>query len=392
MNNSLNEACAILDEFEKELVEIRAIWEEMEDTPLFFEELPHASWSEQYYKLWLHGATKVSERNELGKWLYDSPPITSTANASAQEIHDAWCDWLQKSGVPKFNFKYEYEKKSHSYHKVPSQELGQMYYAEDDRFAIEDPCEDETLLAFINRLAKESEKRGKGHPLHWRALRSFLDFIRDHYPKEEVAFIENIFPQKMDLEDGRIRRLITPEAFPIPEKTAAEILIEFARRCRNGRPDARHTAAEGLSLCCLCIASSRIRLPKTLERVRNISAKAILSGAEFSISKVPTFGSGCSTSDGDFSVLQVPTWFGEQPLKISNRIAAFLRAVSHIPSKKPRVTILQRPLRTLTRVFDEVLQAVGPNPKYGNITYLSLLQQPHIFGDHRPQPNTLVPK
>ncbi len=66
--------------------------------------------------------------------------------------------------------------------------------------------------------------------------------------------------------------------------------MELARRCRNGRSDARHTAVEGMALCWLCIATSRIRLPKTLEMVRNIKAKAILSGAEFSISQVSTYG------------------------------------------------------------------------------------------------------
>jgi hypothetical protein len=37
-------------------------------------------------------------------------------------------------------------------------------------------------------------------------------------------------------------------------------------------------------------------------------------------------------------------------------------------------------------MFDEVLQSVPLPSKYGNVTYLSLLNQPHIFGDHRPQP------
>lgn len=240
------------------------------------------------------------------------------------------------------------------------------------------------------QLARSIGDDGKGHRLEYRALKSFVDFIRKTYPTEQVAFIEHIFPQKMKLHYGSIIRLIPPEAYPIPEKTVAEILMKLAQLCRNGRPDARHTAAEGLALCLLCIASSRIRLPKTLEMVRSIQATAVLSGVEFSISKVPTFGSGCATyrplTDDDFSVLQVPTWFGEQPLKISNRVAAFLKAVSRIPSKKPRETILQRPMGSLRRIFDEVLRSVAPPSEYGNITYLSLLIQPHIFGDHRPQP------
>lgn len=57
-----------------------------------------------------------------------------------------------------------------------------------------------------------------------------------------------------------------------------------------------------------------------------------------------------------------------------------------MPAKNPRTTILQRPLGSLRRIFDKALQSIAPPSEYGNITYLSLLNQPHIFGDHRPQP------
>jgi hypothetical protein len=386
MSSPLDEVCAIISDFEKEIVQLREIWLQVEKDNPYFEETSSAHWPDKYYRIWLHGAITVEERNELERWLYGDLLNTATANSSAQEVHDAWRDWLDTAGIPKWKIDYAYDKKTGRYYEVPSQEKGETYYADNDRFAILKPQESETLLTFILRLAREVEGTGKGHGLQWRALKSFLDFIRNHYPTEQVAFVEHIFPKKMDLYYDKIIRLIPPEAYPIPEKTAAEILIAFARKCCNGRPDARHTAIEGMTLCWLCIATSRIRLPKTLEMVFNIKARAILSGAEFSISKVPTYGSSCTTSDEDFSVLQVPTWFGEQPLKISNRIASFLKTASRIPSKQPRETILQRPKRSLTRMFDEVLQSVAPNSEYGNITYLSLLNQPHIFGNHRPQP------
>ncbi len=142
----------------------------------------------------------------------------------------------------------------------------------------------------------------------------------------------------MDLHFGRIIRFIPLEAYPIPEKTAAEFLIALVRLCRNGRSDARHTALESLALCWLCIACSRIRLPKTLEMVRNLQLAAVLSGAEFGVSKNRTFGQvpyWRPLEDDDFSVLQAPTLFGSQPLKISNCIATFLKIVARIPSKKP---------------------------------------------------------
>lgn len=367
MYKHLDKIQGFLDDFEMELSNVRAIWKQIEIDNPDFEQVSEDNCQEKHARMWLHGATRVEERNELERWLYDYPPATKTANSSAQDVHEAWRDWLEKQG--------------HS----------GAYYVDFQEFQILEPNEKETLIQFITRLSQTIENGGKGHRLHWRALRSFLDFIRNHYTTAQVAFIEHIFPQKMDLYHGRIRRLIPSEAHPIPEKTAAEILIAFARRCRNGRPDARHTAAEGMALCWLCIASSRIRLPKTLEMVGSIEGTAVLSGMKFSISKIPTYGSECIASypftDAAFSVLQVPTWFGNQPLKISNRIASFLNLVSQIPAKKARKTILQRPMGSLRRVFDEVLQSVAPPSEYGNITYQSLLNQPHVFGDHRPQPN-----
>lgn len=366
MQRYLDEIHYLLDDFETELLKLRTIWRQIEIDNPNFEQVSEENWQEKHARMWLHGAAKIYECNELERWLHGYPPATATANSLAQDMYENWRDWLEKQGP-----------------------LG-AYYVDFQEFQISEPNDQETLIQFITRLLQIIQKDGKGHRLHWRALRSFLDFIRKHYPIEQVAFIEHIFPQKMDLYYGRIRRLISGEAHPIPEKTAAEILIEFARRCRNGRPDARHTAVEGMALCWLCIASSRVRLPKNLEMVHGIENTAILSGKEFSISKIPTYGSECFTpypfTDDAFSVLQVPSWFGGQPLKLSNRIASFLKIISQIPAKRPRKTILQRPLGSLRRVFDEVLQSVAIPAEYGNITYLSLLNQPHVFGDHRPQP------
>jgi hypothetical protein len=315
MHKHLDKIQYLLDEFEEDLSKRRSIWQQTKEKYPDVEE----NWQEKHARMWLHGATLVNECNELERWLYGYPPATTMANSSAHNIYESWRDWLEKQGP-----------------------FG-AYYVDFQEFEIIEPQDQETLMEFITRLAQTIQDKGKWHRLRWRALRSFLGFIRQHYPKEQVAFIEHIFPQKMDLYYGRIRRLISAEAYPIPEKTAAEILIEFARRCRNGRPDVRHAAAEAMAMCWLCIASSRIRLPKTLEMIGNIEEMAVLSGMEFSISKHSTFGSGCVTypfNDASFSVLQVPTWFGNQPLKISNRVATFLKIVSQMPAKNPRKTIL----------------------------------------------------
>ena len=170
----------------------------------------------------------------------------------------------------------------------------------------------------------------------------------------------------MDIKHGRIIRIITPEVPSIPEETAAKIIIELARRCRFERRNAHLTAAESLGLCWLCLTASRLRLPIYLETLQAIKTTAL-------------------HLRGEFPMLLVPTFFGDRPIRISCRLAKFLHALSLIPFKKPRETILQSPLRSLTRTFDAVLKKIAPNPEFGNITYVSLLSPPHC-GSYRYQP------
>lgn len=408
MSDLLDEACAILDDFEKEIADVKRFWDPLANDNPHFEQVSLESWQIKYHRMWIHGATDVWKCNELERWLIDYPSSATIANSPAKKIYDAWRKWLSVMGPMQVDKVLDLDKKSRIWVERESQKPSGAFYAQHNKFEIQEPLKDETLYDFIVRLAqifedqyddlqkRERKKREQGDWLEERALNSFLDFVRKNYPSEQVAFIEHIFPQRRDLHFGRIIRLIPPEAYSIPEKTAAEILIELAGLCRNGRSDARHTALESLALCWLCIACSRIRLPKTLEIVRNLSSTAVLSGAEFGISRNRTFGQReywRPLEDGDFSVLQVPTWFGAQPLKISNRIAAFLKIIARVPSKKPRTTILQRSRQKLDRIFHLALQSVSLNPEYGNITYSSLLiNQPHNHGDHRTQPNYKISK
>lgn len=343
MNDPLQEAKAVLNDLEDELGKAKAIWDNLRVLNPGFEQLSEKHWMEKSSRNWLHGATAIPEAIELEQRIFDSPPISQIAQLPASRIHRAWKRWLEKKG-----------------------EWG-AYYCDAAEFRIPLPKQGETLIDFIMRLAHLVEESGKGDRLGWRALKSFLDFVRKKHPVEEVAFIEHIFPKKMRVFHSRIIRLISPETYPIPEETAANILIELARRCRTGRPDTQLMAAECLGLCWVCLTASRLRLPVHLEVVQKIKPIALQSGP----------------------ILQVPTWFGDRPVKISHRIAKFLNALADLPSKTPRKTILQRPLRSLNRAFENILQTVSPNPEYGNITIASLLSQPHIFGDHRYQPNEL---
>ena len=129
----------------------------------------------------------------------------------------------------------------------------------------------------------------------------------------------------------------------------------------KGRPNSQLSALESLGLCWLCLTTSRFRLPTYLEMVEKTKVSAI-------------------NIDGEYSTMLVPTLFGERKIRISVRVAKFLIALSKIPSKEPRETILQSPRRSLTRVLDRAIQNCVINPDLGNITYITMLSTPHIFG------------
>jgi hypothetical protein len=90
MSNPLDEACAILDDFEKEITGIKADWEQIAADNPHLEEVSPENWQETYYRMWLHGAADIWECRELGRWLTDYPANTTIANSSAKKIHDAW--------------------------------------------------------------------------------------------------------------------------------------------------------------------------------------------------------------------------------------------------------------------------------------------------------------
>ncbi|MDR2539046.1 MAG: hypothetical protein LBC45_00195 [Chlamydiales bacterium] len=260
MQNHLDEIHSLLDDFETELSKERGIWHQLRTDNPSFEQVSEENWQEKYARMWLHGGTDVYDCNRFERWLHDSPPFTETAYIPAIKVYLDWRKWLKTKG-----------------------QLG-AYYIDFDEFRVPKPVKEELLIDFIILLARFVEDCGKGHRLEWRALKSFLGFIRDSYPVEEVAFIEHIFPKKMDIHYGRIIRVISSEAYPIPEKLASKILIELAQRCRNHRRlDACLTAAESLGLCWLCITASRLRLPTYVETIKEIEITSIQSDLGFPI-------------------------------------------------------------------------------------------------------------
>jgi len=229
MTNPLDEACLLLDDFEKEITALKDIRDQIAMDNPNFEQLAPEYWTEEYYRIWLHGATDLWERRELERWLTDYPAITATANASAKKIHDAWRDWLAIAGPVKVQKVLDYDKKKRGYVERETREQSEAFYADDGRFEILEPQQEETLYDFIVRLYRwlrknmmigknAFEKSAIGRLVRRAGFKKFFGLCKKTLPTEQVAFIEHIFPQKMDLHFGRIMRLIPLEAYPIPER------------------------------------------------------------------------------------------------------------------------------------------------------------------------------
>ncbi len=291
-------------------------------------------WLARYEK---YGATVLMECNQLETWLFESPEPSETASTNAAHCIKCWRDYL---------------------------EIKDAYYGDFEEFELPEPKEGEILQDYIMRMARLVEEEGKGSRLEWRALKSFLGYMRN-LAHEEIAFIEQIFPFKMNIHDSRIIRLIEPEVYPISQAIAADILKELARMCKYGRPNAKHGAAEALGLCWLCLSASRMRLPITLTDIHGTKKTSVFA-------------------DEKCAKLLVPTIFGNRSLRISRRLAKYLSALAGISSIDPRKTILQRPKRSLMRVLDRAIENLRLDPKLGNITFVTLISSPDISGgDHR---------
>ncbi len=338
MKHNLDEARAIIEDLQQAIEEKKLVRDEIKKLNPDWEQLSDENWIQQESRCWLHGATEVLESTELEKWLFDNPPLSNTANEKAEKIIKYWKAWL---------------KQTNKYHRI----FGNGYFA---KVKLEKPVKNETLREYFIRTATTLETKGKGTRLEWRAFKNLLEYMRNIDP-QEIAFIEQIFPKKMDVYFGKIIRKIAPEVYPISQEVARDILCELTQMAIKGRPDSRLSALESLGLFWLCLTASRLRLPTYLELVERTKVSAICI-------------------NGPYPTMLVPTLFGEREIRISDRVARFFIALSKIPSKEPRETILQSPKRSLTRAFDRALRNCEINPDYGNITYVTMLSTPHHFG------------
>ena len=339
MGDHLENAKKVLDKLEQGVEQLKEIWSPpREDLSFFFHPKPR-TWEEKKASCWISGSGEISESDELEKRVQIDLSFSDLAKKDAVNCVAFWREWLS---------------------------ITKAYYEDFDAFDFDEPLDGETLFEFLTRMAYFIEKEGPGARLEWRAFKSFLGYLRK-LSSEEVAFIEHIFPRKMAIFDKRIIRKIAPEEPPLPIKTVLKILRELAFMSRHGHKNVQLGALESLGLCWMCLIAARLRLPIDFEVLRANKSSALIF-------------------NGEIPYLEVPTLFGPKKVRISNLVFRFLETLSHIPSKKPRTTILQRSSRSLKRPFGAALQNTHMPEKFGNITYISLLKLPHYAGEHRFQP------
>lgn len=339
MRDPLENAKKLLNELDQSIEELKKIWSPpREDLSFFFHPKPR-TWEEKKASCWISGSGEITESDQLEKRVQVDLPLSDLAKDKASHSVKCWKEWLS---------------------------IKQAYYEYFDAFEFEEPRDGETNLEFLVRMAYLVEEEGPGARLEWRAFKSFLGYLRKLSP-EEVAFIEHVFPRKMDIFHGRIIRKIAPEEPALPIKNVSELLRELAFMARHGHKNVQLGALESLGLCWICLTAARLRLPIDFETLHATDFSALFFDKE-----IPN--------------LQVPTLFGLIEIGISNLVFRFLDTLAHIPSKKPRATILQRSSRSLKRPFETALQNIQMPEKFGNITYVSLLKSPHYAGEHRFQP------
>jgi hypothetical protein len=331
--NGLEKAKEILFDLEKSIEEVSQIWIELRTLNPDFEEVSEAEWENKSSRFWLHGATKVRECNALEEWLYTHVPLSNTAKSKAIKYYDAWDESIQEN------------------ESCLDVSAGDIFK----------PRGTENLHEYILRLAQNVEKNGWVAKKNKRALSAFLSHLRKLKPSEEIAFVEHIFPKEMKLHYNSLIRLIKPQVQPIPQEIAGQILKTFAEEVMRGRANACLKNAEALALCWLCLISSRLRLPITLECIHSMSIESIV------IKKGVTY-------------IKMPTIFGPQKVQISVKISKYLQAINNISSPNPRKKFLSSDLHDLRRSLKSAIKKSKISSNFGKITFLTFMTTPHIFG------------
>ncbi len=336
MTDPLSKATDIIKALKQELSQCRELWTAIDRDNPHLDSQSSYHWQKKLATSWIYGTTDMLESNKLINWRLEPIHPSAIASMKAKQCIKYWREYLR------FN---------------------EAYYKSAKKFKFNAANPEETLINFLTRMADQIAQHGWGEPIEERAFRSFLGYVRRF---QDGAFVEHIFPKKMEVHHGMIIRNIDPERYPIPEELACQILTTFADKALEGRKDARLTALECLALCWICLTAARLKLPTFFE--------------ELLASKVSSLNPNALSP-----TIALPTLFGLKKVPISQKIAQFLFSLASISTKAPTEIFFRRPRKTLTRSLEEVIESIAPNPKYGHITYVSLMTLPHHFGNHRHQ-------
>lgn len=362
---NLDEIKKVLSLFEQTLEKKQQFYKSARAQNPGFGPLSEESCQKELARCWIYGI------DHIGTLFKEPLPKISHQPALSQSLafghYNKWLKALKKNAVPDSEY-IEYF-------------LNDEYFSD---YHLDEPKKDETLYNYVIRLQELIEKKEKIHFLWERGLSSFLHYLRKSHSKDQIAFLELIFPGEMEIKKGtttqwiqlgksmwkpkevpfgQIARKISPPVYPIFIITAADVLRELANTVLYGRKNAQLVSAEALGLCWICLTHARLRLPVELKSLITIPR---------SVLKKP--------SEETLPVISLPTLFGHLPMPASETIWNFLKALSNT-----KESLFQSPKESLYRCLRRTIERLNLDPKKGKITFQTFLSQPVEF-DHRYQP------
>ncbi|MGL4539468.1 MAG: hypothetical protein ACRCU0_00620 [Candidatus Rhabdochlamydia sp.] len=324
----------IIDELHQDISISRKVWDGLKECNPHIEQLSEKDWRKEEAQFWIHGTCNTQEKIELESGLYPTLESSKIAKSLASISYSKWEDYVLENSY--------------------------LDFTQEDLIK---PQEKETLVDYIQRYAQLVENHGWKQKKNKRALKAFLTYLKKFHKQNEVAFIEHLFPEKMDLHYGKIIKLVQPQVYPVSKEVIADIIKALAQQVIYGRPDALLNIVEALSLTWLCLIASRIRLPFSLKSIHAIQRNALIL-------------------NGNYPELLIPSDFGKQKIRISHRIAQFFELVAKIPSSCPRKNILQGTIHDLRRALNKAIHKANLPPQLGKITFLTFLSSPHPLEGH----------
>jgi len=367
---NLNEIMNILSQFQKKLEQKQHFFETTRSLNPNFEPVSEKSCREELARCWIYGTDTVG--TILGAPLPKISYHSETSQTLASKHYTTWQKSIEKNAAPDTQYTEYF---------LNVEEFGSYH--------LDEPKSGETLYDYILRLRDIIENSVKIHFLWERGFSSFLYHLRKTISEKQIAFLELIFPEDMEIrkstscnavQTGKftweieetpthlIARKISPCRFPIYICTSADIMRELANTVLHGRQNAKLTAAESLGLCWSSLTCARRRLPLQLDDLLRLPKSALEI-----------------KSDETLHMLTLPSIFGGQPMPISNTIGRFLKVISDIPGASTRECIFQSPKESLYRCLRRTIEKLNLDPKKGKITFQTFLSQPEEF-DHRYQP------